>query len=325
MPHRLPSETKGAVAPLLLLALKSANVGVLVKGADGRCLYVSGLPEYFPNLDVEECSDEALFQEDWLPLMQDAQQRALESGDQVVLELGRSTNSEYYACECSVQPYEGVSGSPAIVITFMDLTSERKREDTLKALLREVSHRSKNLLAIVQSIATQTALSSDDLNSFVAGFRGRIAALSSAQDLVTDSNWRGVMFRELAFRQFSRYVEMEDPRIAVCGPDLLLLPNGATHIGLALHELIANAVGYGALSHAEGHILLESRRTGDGRIEIAWEEKTGKNTVQDSTGPMGKKDFGSTVLQRIVPAAIEGHADYTISPDHVSYRLRFVP
>jgi two-component sensor histidine kinase len=226
-----------------------------------------------------------------------------------------------------VQRYEVSPGAPAIVITLIDLTYERKREDTLKALLRELSHRTKNLLAIVQSIATQTALSSDDLESFVSSFRGRVAALSSAQDLVIDSNWRGAMFKDLAIRQLSRYVENEDPRIEISGPDVLLLPNGATHVGLALHELIANAIGYGALSNGAGHIKLASRETNDGMFEIVWDEDPGKKTTAapETIEPEGRRHFGSTVLQRVVPMALEGEADYSVAPGHVHYRLRFVP
>lgn len=325
MPHRLPSETKGAVTPLLLLALKSANVGVIVKGSDGRCLYASGLPEYFPQLEAEKISDETLFEEDWLPQIRHAQQQVLESGERRVVELARSNNSQFYFCECSVQRYEGAAGTPAILITFVDLTLERKREETLKALLREVSHRSKNLLAIIQSIATQTAVTSDDLDSFVSSFLGRIAALSSAQDLVTDSNWRGAMLRELATRQFSRYVEMDDPRIVMSGPDVLLMPNGATHIGLALHELIANATGYGALSNGDGSIKIDCHRTGDDRIELVWDEETGCADRPHSNDANVRNSFGSTVLQRVVPAALDAEAEYLNTPEHVRYRLRFVP
>lgn len=326
MPYKLPSETRGALTPLLLLALKSASVGVVVKGPDGTCLYASGLPDYFPPLEVGGMVDETLFEDDWLPLMQDAQDQAVHGEEPVTLELSRNTNSQYYTCECSVQRYEAEPGEPGVIITFVDLTNERKREDTLKALLREVSHRSKNLLAIIQSIAMQTALSTSDLESFVSSFRGRIAALSSAQDLVTDSNWRGAMFRDLVTRQLARYVDERDERIEVSGPDFLLLPNGATHVGLALHELIVNAIGYGALSNDQGHIRLSVSSVEDGMFEIFWDEDPGSNPDhEEPVEPDGKRHFGSTVLQRVVPTALEGTAEYSIEPDRVQYRLRFTP
>ena len=323
---RLTYETRGALAPLLLLALKSAEVGVVVKAQDGSYLYASGLPEYFPHITLPGATDADLFKGEWHQQILDAQDEVLRTGEEVVLELVKTSNKQYSACECTVQRYES-AGIQAVLITFVDLTRERKREDTLKALLREVSHRSKNLLAIVQSIASQTARTSDDLGFFLTKFRGRLAALSSAQDLVTDSNWRGANFRELAMHQFLRYVEKGDTRVSVTGDDVILSPNGATHLGLALHELVTNSVAYGALSNRAGHVHLSCEGDADGCFSVIWDEDTG--TVPDRTlsedeinGINGKK-FGSTVLERVVPAALEGKADYDIQPHHVVYRLNF--
>lgn len=325
MPSRLTYETRGALAPLLLLALKSAAVGVVVKAEDGSYLYASGLPDYFPRIVLPGATDADLFEGDWLDQIVEAQDKVLQSGEQVVLELVRTTNKQYSACECTVQRYESVGIQPAVLITFVDLTPERKREDTLKALLREVSHRSKNLLAIVQSIASQTARTSDDLGFFLTKFRGRLAALSSAQDLVTDSNWRGAHFRELAIQQFTRYIEAGDARISILGDDGILSPNGATHIGLALHELITNSVAFGALSNRSGRVQLTCEGDEDGAFTVIWDEDTG--TVPDRTlsedGAVNGKKFGSTVLERVVPSALEGRADYDIAAHHVIYRLYF--
>jgi len=325
MPKKLPTQTREAVAPLLLLALKSAGVGVVVKSTDDQYLYASMLPDYFPQLEVSKMSDQELFSGDWFEQMQEAQRKVLTTGEEGVVELSRANANQYQVCHCTVQAYEAVPGSPAILMTFVDLTMERKREETLKALLRELSHRSKNLLAIVQSIANQTARTSTDLEEFVGSFRGRIAALSSAQDLVTDSNWRGAMLKELAARQLARYVEDSDPRVLVTGDDMLLEPNAATHIGLALHELIANALAHGALSKPGGRISLFFHRPDDnGKFEILWDEETGRNPEVQSD-PSGKTvpSFGSAVLMRVVPAALDGEAEYQIGPGRVQYRLVF--
>ncbi|TGU42030.1 histidine kinase, partial [bacterium M00.F.Ca.ET.146.01.1.1] len=84
-----------------------------------------------------------------------------------------------------------------VVTTMVETTEQKRREQTLKTLLREVSHRSKNLLAIIQSIATQTGRYSETLGDFLTRFRGRLQSLASSQDLVTSSNWRGAALREL--------------------------------------------------------------------------------------------------------------------------------
>jgi len=81
-----------------------------------------------------------------------------------------------------------------LITTGVNVTELRMREQVLKILLREVIHCSKNLLAIMQSIAVQTARFSDSVISFLKKFQGRIQSLSHSQDLVTDSNWRGALF-----------------------------------------------------------------------------------------------------------------------------------
>lgn len=325
MSRPLPQETSGAISPLLLAALKSAEVGVAVKDTEGGYLHIGGLPDYFPPIGSIDATDELLFGAEWLDEVQSAQRAVLGGQDKVSVNLTRTTNSEFCSCECTLQRYQLNGAKPAILITFVDLTPERKREDALKALLRELSHRSKNLLAIVQSIAAQTARTSENLELFLTKFRGRIAALSSAQDLVTDSNWRGANFSELAARQFARYLDADDERIQVVGDDIVLSPNGATHVGLALHELIVNATTYGALAHDDGRIVLSCRlieENGEMFADMRWEES--------STSSVGREDqesadrrFGSTVLERVVPAAMEGESWYAIAPHHIDYQLRF--
>ncbi|MFL6180564.1 MAG: sensor histidine kinase [Actinomycetes bacterium] len=319
--------TEGAIAPLLLSALQSAKVGVALKDTNGRYMYLSGLPSFFPNMPAVEASDELLFGEDWLPRIAEVQEQVMREGEKKTLELIRSTNAQFCACQCTVQRYRLGNSRYAILMTFIDLTPERKREDTLKALLRELSHRSKNLLAIVQGIAAQTARQSESQDVFLTKFRGRIAALSSAQDLVTDSNWHGARFFELAARQLARYVDEHDPRIEMTGTDLMLSPNGATHVGLALHELIVNSTSHGALASEKGTVKISCRQTGtvDGNpvtYEIGWDEDYGEDSPAGKRAA-GEKRFGSTVLERIVPASLNGEATYEIGKSHTSYRLRF--
>ena len=92
-----------------------------------------------------------------------------------------------------------------IVTTAVETTEQKRREQTLRVLLREVSHRSRNLLAIIQSIATQTGRYSSTIDGFLSGFRGRLQSLASSQDLVTSSNWRGADLGDLLLGQVSRY------------------------------------------------------------------------------------------------------------------------
>src|SRR5690606_21112573 len=105
-----------------------------------------------------------------------------------------------------------------VVTTIVEITERKHREQTLRTLLREVSHRSKNLLAIIQSIATQTGRYSSGIDSFLDRFRGRLQSLASSQDLVTSSNWRGAMLHELVDGQVSRFLGEADTAVRLDGP-----------------------------------------------------------------------------------------------------------
>ena len=130
------------------------------------------------------------------------------------------------------------------------LEMRRGIEIAMVSLMREVSHRSKNLLAIVLSIAAQTASHAGNIDDFLTKFRGRIQALAWTQDLVTESNWQGTSFQRLVLAQLAQGRGEPPQGIALDGDNPTLGPNAALHVGLAMHELVTNAAAHGAL--AEG-------------------------------------------------------------------------
>jgi two-component sensor histidine kinase len=320
MPESLSSSTRIAIVPLLLAGLRHAKVGLALKDVSGRYIYLAGLPEYFPRMPAAEATDEKLFGHEVASELTEAQSAVLSSGEPTALEIRGFFEDTRGLCECTVHRYVVEDGTPALLLTFVDMTEERRREDALRALLRELSHRSKNMLAIVQSIAAKTARTVDRPEDFLPKFRGRIAALSSAQDLVTDSNWRGARFHDLARAQFRRYVEENDGRVAVVGANPVLSPNQVTHLALAIHELIANSVASGALSREHGQVTLECTHEGTNRLRIEWTENPGTGEAMPQAP---EKRFGSAVLERIVPTAVNGRADYLLDSQSVSYRIEF--
>jgi two-component sensor histidine kinase len=208
-----------------------------------------------------------------------------------------------------------------IVTTKVETTEQRRREQTLRALLREVSHRSKNLLAIIQSIASQTGRYSDTITDFLARFRGRLQSLASSQDLVTSSNWRGAALRELVAGQVRRYGSDPAHNLRFEGSNPFLNPNAALHIGLALHELAVNSVSYGALSRPEGFVqvsaTLASDDAEDPSLLLVWSERI----TTDAQRKNGKKRFGSVALERVVPTSLNGTAVLDITDGRLEYRL----
>lgn len=209
-----------------------------------------------------------------------------------------------------------------VMTTKIETTEQKRREQTLRALLRELSHRSKNLLAIIQSIASQTGRYSDTISDFLARFRGRLQSLAASQDLVTSSNWRGAALRELAAGQVGRYGSDPERSLRFEGVNPFLNPNAALHIGLALHELAVNSVSYGALSRPEGFVSMTAALAEDGgdgpSLSLKWSERIAKDAAGAARNA---KRFGSVALERVVPTSLNGTASLDISDGQLEYRL----
>jgi two-component sensor histidine kinase len=180
-------------------------------------------------------------------------------------------------------------------------------------LTREVNHRSKNLLTIVQVIARQTAARSPQ--DFVNTFSGRLRALAANQDLLVKSEWQRLDLADLVRSQLEYFGETGS-RIIVSGPPVTVPPSAAQALGMALHELATNAAKYGSLSNDSG------------RVEITWavESDTFCMSWREIGGPVvtaaGEAGFGTTVLKRMTESALSGHVRIDYAPEGVVWQLR---
>ncbi len=202
----------------------------------------------------------------------------------------------------------------------LDVTERRERETHLQGLLRELSHRSKNLLAVIQAMARQTAIGSSSVSDFQERFAARLQALAASQDLLVAADWHGASMADIAHSQIDYFVDQVSTRIKIRGPPLLLRPDAAQNIGLALHELSANAVKYGALANATGTVDLSwksapSAETGHD-LEIVWRESGGPPVEKPKA-----RGFGRAVIERVVAQALDGHAEVDFEPSGLSWTL----
>ena len=164
----------------------------------------------------------------------------------------------------------------------------------MQLLMREINHRAKNMLSVVQAIAHQTAAKNPE--EFVERFSERIQAFSANQDLLVRNEWRGVEIDDLVSAQLAHFAGLIGSRIAMHGLKLRLTAAAAQAIGLALHELAANAGKYGALSTAEGGVDIFWGSEGD-TFTISWTERDGPPVP-----PPERRGFGTVVMEVMAAA-----------------------
>jgi len=212
------------------------------------------------------------------------------------------------------------AGKPVRMIgTNLDITRRKEQENHIRFLLREVSHRAKNLLAIVQSMATQTARTSLTLDDFQARFGQRLQGMAASHDLLVSQNWQGVDIGELVRAQLRPFAEEGGRRLDVAGPQVFLTPAAAQSIGLALHELATNATKYGALSAAAGKVSVSWRTLRDDlapRFQMTWRESGGPEV----TAPQ-RRGFGHTVFERMIKQALGASIKIDYATEGVTWNL----
>lgn len=326
MVHRLtwfePQRGDDKLREFFITALIDMSASLILQGSDGRYICITTLPARWALKPGVRPSDEGVFGEEIGARLKEIKAGLRKPGDRAELEIDAGDDT-FFEFRCRM--VEMSNHEVNMMTVVIDRTEDRRRERLLRALLREVSHRSKNLLAIIQSIASQTARHAGTLDAFLGKFRGRLHALSQSQDLITDSSWRGAYFRDLLKQQVDRYVQENADLVTVSGEDVLLTPNASLHIGLALHELIVNAVSHGDFLAKRRAIEVRCERLegpNGPQIRLTWVEPVGP--LDDEAVAAAKTmRFGSTVLERVVPSSVNGQATHRVEREQVRYELTF--
>jgi two-component sensor histidine kinase len=321
--HRLtwfePQRGDEQLREFFITALIDMGASLILQDKDGTYVCITSLPARWRLPSGSKPSDDTVFGPEIGQKLAELKSGLVNAGDRVELEI-EAGDDTFFEFRCRM--VEMADNDLHMITVVIDRTEDRRRERLLRALLREVSHRSKNLLAIIQSIASQTARYSGTLDMFLGKFRGRLHALSQSQDLITDSSWRGAYFRDLLKQQVDRYVQENADLVHVSGDDVLLTPNASLHIGLALHELVVNAVSHGDFLQRRLPIEVTCRKidTPDGPVvEIGWNEPFTAQIGEEAKAAR----FGSTVLERVVPSSVNGEASHKLENGQVRYMLRF--
>jgi len=202
--------------------------------------------------------------------------------------------------------------------TIQDITERKEAQERVELLLREVTHRAKNLLTVVRAVARQTARR-DSPHAFAQHFDQRIAALGASHDLLVQNEWRGVELRALTRSQLAHFRDLFGSRIRIEGPDTVVKPAASQAIGMALHELATNAGKYGALSNDKGVVGIAfgvSSEGGAPHFEMEWRESGGPTVVAPK-----RHGFGHMVILQMAKHALGGRVTLDYAPSGVVWKV----
>jgi PAS domain S-box-containing protein len=187
-----------------------------------------------------------------------------------------------------------------------DITERKQAAEHAKMLAREVDHRAKNLLALVQ--ATVHLTQADTAAEFKAAVEGRLQALSNTHALLAQSRWNGANLRSLVTDELFPYCPQGASRADIDGPEIILEPQLAQSAAMILHELTTNAVKYGALSVPAGRLRVEWSRA-ETDLVIRWSETNGP-----PVRPPTRQGFGTRVVAQVIQAE-KGSVQFDWQPD----------
>lgn len=178
------------------------------------------------------------------------------------------------------------------------LLANQRAEQRQALLVRELHHRIRNTLALVQSLLGSTSRSSRTIDEFYRAFSARIASIARNQTLLTEDYWQTASLREMLTHELQPFIEEGHGRVMLQGPAIDLSADLAIPVGMALHELTSNAIRHGALSVPEGRVEVTwdlTRVKGKRTLHLEWSERGGP-PVQTPQ----QRGFGSTLLERVL-------------------------
>jgi PAS domain S-box-containing protein len=203
--------------------------------------------------------------------------------------------------------------------TSTDIAAQVEHERHLNFVMRELSHRSKNLLAVVQAMARQTMQHSAGFEDFEGRFMGRLHGLARSHDVLVRQDWTGATIHDLVSAQLAPFVREDGESVELSGENLILKPDAVQNLGFALFELGTNAVKYGALAAPAGKIRIHWDMVESGgrkHVRFVWQETGGPPVAQPR-----RKGFGAMVIERFIAVTFGGHVESLFLPEGFCWTL----
>lgn len=217
----------------------------------------------------------------------------------------------------SVTALRAMGGQPSgLLQIIVDISERHSAEERQRLLMREVDHRAKNALAVVQALVRLTR--ADTPAAFVLAVEGRVSALARTHTLLAKNRWSSVDLRQILEGELAPYQAQRRTRVHIDGPSVALLADAVQPLGMIIHELATNAAKHGALSNPNGRLELTWTIEPDGKsMELRWAESGGPPVRTP-----GRSGFGSTLIERTAKHQLSGVIQYDWRPEGMSCTIR---
>lgn len=231
---------------------------------------------------------------------------------------GRRKNGEVFPGEAMVSR-QTVDGKTILTVVHRDITERKELEELREAVGRELDHRMRNLLSVVNSLISLSAASAVNVKDFKESLMGRITALAATQSVLRFGEQRSTGLGELFLAELTQYQTADGANVTIEGPAVPVGPRAAQILALAIHELATNSAKYGALRNAGGRIAVTSAFKGEGDeclLVIEWRE-TGGPPVK----PPKRQGFGTRLLKQVVAKALRADVTMEYRPEGLICRM----
>jgi PAS domain S-box-containing protein len=299
------------------LALRESKVTVFTQDRNLRYTSISNPLAGLAVDNIIGGTDESILEGDSLDAAAALKKAVLDTGTAKETDVSiRFQAGDVHWYDLHVEPLRDVTGEvTGLIGAAIDVTTRKEDEAHLRLLMRELTHRTKNLLAVIQAMARQTAQHSKSTEVFLEQFDARLQALATSHDALIEEGWHGASLGELVDLQLRRLLDSTIDQITVDGPTVLLKPEATQALGFALHELAVNARKFGALSVPNGRVTISwsrlPRPQGDS-VELRWVESKGPVV----TAPVYRR-FGSVIIERHLAHAIAGEVQLSFPGEGV--------
>ena len=244
--------------------------------------------------------------------------QSLEGGTDLEAEMRATAENRWLALRGRVYQRDAAGQAQVMMGVSLDITEDRRSAEQTQRLLRELNHRVKNTLAMIQSVARQTMRQTPEPTLFMDAFSGRLRAISEAHRLLADQDWAGVQLYAVIASQLGDDFHTGAGRTTVRGDDISLPPDHALGLALILHELTTNAHRHGALSGEHGRVEIswaveEQPVRG---LRLAWQEREGP-----AVAAAPEPGLGTRLIERGLAKVLDSEVTLGFDPEGVNARI----